>query len=244
MKPKVFTLFWCGVVVLLSSTLSHVSAAPMGGSNRGLEHGIGTADPKQWSLGVYSVDRERNVDGGGFDNFKTRKTLGYVGYDWSLFGWSRWFTTYACFGNSKTRIGRHYAETDAEYGVGMNFNFIDQTINDPTLFEDRLRLRGGWQLTRSDTDDPDTGEWEEMFVHLTLSLVNDIEGSKLFLPNSIAVYGGPIYSWIGNSSSFSNEGMFGYTAGLEVYYTESISFDVGIEAMDYTDATVGIHLRF
>jgi hypothetical protein len=244
MKVKAFTLSCCSAAVLLSGIVSHVFAAPMGGSNRGLEHGVGSMNPKKWSVGVYTVDRERDVDSPYFANVKSRKTMAYLGYDWSLYGYTRWITTYACFGNSKTRIGRHYAETDPEYGVGLNFNLLDQEINDPTLFENRLRLRGGCQFTRTGTDEPETGDWDEIFLHATLGLVNDIEGNKLYLPNSIAVYGGPIFSWLGNSSSFSNEGMFGYTLGLEVYYTESISLDVGLEVMDYSDLTAGVHIRF
>ncbi len=246
MKPKAYTLFCCGAAVLISGIFSQISAVPMGGSNRGLEHGVGTMDPKKWSLGVYATSRERDINGQGFFNIKQRKTLAYLGYDWSLYGWSRWFTTYLCVGSSETRVGRQFSDSDSEYGVGINLNLLDQEINDPTLFEDRLRLRGGCQLTRSSVNGPQhrVGDWDEIFGHLTLSIVNDLEGSKLYLPNSIALYGGPIYSWIGNSSSFSNEGMFGYTAGMEIYYTESISLDVGIEAMDYTDITAGLHIRF
>ena len=254
MKAITSSLVCCVATLVSLGSATHVSAVPMGGSNMELEHAIGTADAKKWSCGVYTVDRQRNIDmDGDTQTMESKKTMGYLGYSFSLYGWPRWFDTYVCAGTDKSRIGvnryfggnNDYGDDRFEGGVGMNFHLIDQEIADPTLFEDKLRLRGGWQLTRSSSNSGDTDtSWDELFLHLTLSVVNDLDSNKLYLPNSIALYFGPIMSILFNTDGIERESAFGYTAGVEIYYTEDISLDVAIEDMDHTDVTAGVHLRF
>lgn len=240
MKKRAF-LTSVVILFLLAGNLSPLLAVPIGSSNAGREYLLAAEPLGKWSCGVYSKARKRDVTTGGLSlPMKSRKTMGYVGYDFK-----RWFTTYATAGSSETMIGGSgYADGESEYGVGMLFNILDHEILDPTLFEDKIRINAGWQYTSSGTKYAGaTRKWHELFASLTVSLVNDVEGSKFYLPNSIAIFAGPIYSDI-QSSSIDEKDAFGLITGLEVFYSEKISIDWAIERFESSAYTVGINIRF
>ena len=68
-------------------------------------------------------------------------------------------------------------------------------------------------------------------------------GNKFFNPNSIAIYGGPMFSYI-QSDDIEADKEFGFMAGVEVFVSESISLDAGIRQFDGTGFEGGIHIRF
>ena len=141
---------------------------------------------------------------------------------------------------------RYWGEGDAEfeYGAGLRLNILDHEIPDPTLFENRLRITAGAQYTWTQADqDLYPWKWEELVADLTVSIVNDIEGNALYLPNSIALYVGPVLSII-RSDTIKADDKFGYSAGVEVYFTECVSFDLGIQKLDDTGYVGGLHIRF
>lgn len=231
----------CLAVFVLAGNFTCLLAVPIGNSNEGREYLVAAQDVSKWSCGVYSRTQKRDVTSNRQQfSMELREVMAHVGYDFK-----RWFTTYAVAGQSQAEIGGGgYADAETELGVGMHFNILDLEILDPTLFEDKIRVNAGWQYSMSET------EWagrqtnlRELSASLMLSIVNDIEGNKLFLPNSIAIFAGPIYSDI-QSSSINEKNKLGFAAGMEVFLSEKISLKCAIERFDATAYSTGINVRF
>jgi hypothetical protein len=80
---------------------------------------------------------------------------------------------------------------------------------------------------------------------LTASLVNHVAGSKLFLPESIAIFAGPAYSETMNDDiDDSPDEQIGFTGGLEVYQTKRVSYYARLDDFDKTGYAVGVNVRF
>jgi len=232
----------CLAVFVLAGNFTCLLAVPIGNSDEGREYLIASQDVSKWSCGVYSRAQNRDVTSNRRQlSMRLRKVIAHVGYDFE-----RWFTTYAVAGQSQagTSGGGGYADAGTELGMGMRFNILDLEILDPTLFEDKIRVNAGWQYSMSDT------EWEgrqtnlhELSASLMLSIVNDIEGNKLFCPNSIALFAGPIYSDI-HSSSINEKNKLGFAVGMEVFLSEKISLECAIEKFDADAYSAGINVHF
>lgn len=240
-KKSIFCV--CLIVSLLAGDFTAVFAVPLGSSNMGREYLVGAGSPYKWSFGAYVETRERDVAIDRLSSLmsmKSSKIMGYVGYDFLS-----WFTTYFTAGQHRARIGSSgYADGELECGMGMHFNLLDQEILDPTLFEDKIRINADWQYTTSKTEyGSEVKKWRELFLALTISIVNDIEGNKLYLPNSVAVFWGPLYSDI-QGGSINEKDKIGFTAGLEVFFTEKISLNLAIESFDEVTHIGGINVRF
>jgi len=233
----------CVAVLVLEGTCSLVPALPVAGSNTGREYLMGVSDLGNWSCGIYSRMLERDIDFLGIDslmNMKSKSIIGYVGYDLV-----RWLTTYVLAGQNESEFGNTgYGDGELEYGIGMYFNLLDHDILDPTLFEDKIRINAGCQYSESKTESVGSNvEWSEVCASLTLSIVNDLDGSKRYVPNSIALFAGPVYSDI-DSSTINERDVFGYTAGIQVFYTEKVSFDIGVENFENDTYVSGVNVRF
>jgi len=173
---------------------------------------------------------------------KSSRYAAYVGYDMV-----RWLTTYAVFGQSKTRLDDfEYGSSKALYGLGIRFNLLEQEILDPTLFEDTIRVHGSVQYVATGGEFlREEMNWRELDAALILSIVNEVEGNKDYLPFAIAVFVGPLYSNITSNDDLQEEGdTLGIIGGLEVFYTQRVSFDVGVESFDATGYFGGINVRF
>ena len=228
-------------VLVLEGTCLLIPALPIAGSNTGREYLMGVSDLGNWSCGIYSRMLDRDIDIRGIDSLmKSKSIIGYVGYDFV-----RWFTTYVLAGQNESEFGNMgYGDDEFEYGFGMYFNLLDQDILDPTLFEDKIRINAGWQYSESKTESGGSDvEWSEICASLTLSIVNDLDGNKRYVPNSIALFAGPVYSDI-DSSIINEKDVFGYTAGIQVFYTEKVSFDIGVEKFESDTYVGGVNVRF
>jgi len=108
-----------------------------------------------------------------------------------------------------------------------------------------IRLNFGLQYTRSQVewDLGTVAKWDELYSSLTFSIVNDLEGNIIMRPNSIALYFGAVYSDIA-SSSFKGSGQAGFTVGLQVFMTEKTSLQLGMENLEKSGYTAGVHFRF
>lgn len=230
------------VVFLVAGKFSPLFAVPIGDSNLGRKYLVTAEDLGNWCCGLYSSSRDRDVQSGGKTlPMKSHTMAGYVGYSYKP-----WFITYVVIGNSKTKIGfSGHPNSESEYGFGMLFNILDHDILDPTLFEDRIRINAGWQYSASKTQwgAGNKTKWRELSASLTVSIVNDIVGDKRYYPMSIALFAGPIYSDI-MSSSIDEKEKFGFTAGLEVFYTQRVSFYCGIENFGDDAFMGGVNVRF
>lgn len=239
MKERIFII--SVVVLLVAGSFSTLLAVPIGSSNLGREYYTGVSDLDQWSCGFYYNLRDRHIRAAGQQYLmKSRKLAGYVGYDFKP-----WFTTYGMLGSNETEIEPTVTSgASSEYGFGMIFNLLDQEILAPTLFEDRIRVNAALQYTKTKAVWVGRStKWRELFASLIISIVNDLDGNRLYLPISISLFGGPIYSNM-TSSSFNESDSLGFTAGLEVFFTDKVSFYVGTERFDSDAFMTGVNVRF
>jgi opacity protein-like surface antigen len=194
------------------------------------------------SAGVYGGTCERDVKykGGVVMPLETQKAVLYLGVDIMP-----WATLFVGGGTANHEFGGVAAD-DSSFVVeaGLLIGVIDHEILDPTLFEDRLRVNVGASGSYTDADRfGDTLWWQELTAFATVSIVNDTTGNTFFNPNSIALYMGPYFSYI-QSSDIEAEETLGIMAGVEVFVSESISFDIGIRDLDSTAIEGGLHIRF
>jgi hypothetical protein len=250
-KPKATYLFI--VLDMIAMCASTVNAGPITGSNENYDYLLGGTDFSKFCMGVYMRERTYRV---GWDPSLTqyamdmKKTSGYIGYD--VF---RWATLYLIAGNTDTRLSanhriygnsQQYNGAEKETGYGLQINLIDHDIADPSLEEDRIRVNIGAEYTRSKTDHPYSGSsvrWEEVYTSLTVSLINQIHGTKLYWPNAIAIYGGPIWGHI-VSTSIDHSGEAGVTFGATIMYSENVTFDLGFESLEKEHFIAGVNVRF
>lgn len=240
MKKIILTVI---VVLLATGSLTCILAGPIPTSNMGKEYVISVPDLRLWSFGLFQSSAERKTESLYPGEFEYSRTMVYVGYD----AWQR-ITTYVTAGPGKTKIGKTSPTDDSQphFGVGLHFNLIDKDILDPTLIEDRIRVVAGMEYTKA------TAEWnnndirfDEFSASLLASLVNDLGGEKYFWPNSIALFGGLLYSDIMSDSKYvSPSETVGFTGGLEIFYTESISLFVAAENLENSGYTAGVNVRF
>lgn len=228
----------------LLGVVSSSPAVPVGQSNWSREYMISGRSMQRLSGGIFGEGRERDVDVDGIPRVMERsRIMGYVGVD--LFSW---ISLFVMGGTSEVQFGTLTEANDGEfdYGIGVHMNIMDYLILDPTLMEDRLRINATISYSRSKTEWVVTNreyEWNEIFASLIFSIVNDVEGDKRFLPYSIAVFAGPIFSDLIGDIDVDNK--TGFTAGLDIFYTESLSISGGIESFgDGNGFVAGLHSRF
>jgi len=234
----------CVVTFVLMGSFSSIIAGPVPSSNLGREYFISDSDLRLWSFGVYQSSSERDLRLMGVA--KLERTMGYVGYDFVP-----WMTTYVTAGLGKTSgtgAGMQATGNQFNYGLGFHFNIIDKEILDPTLYEDRVRLTAGLQYIAAKVKyhSRDT-KFDELSSSLIVTLINDLEGSKNYVPFSLAIFGGLIYSDLLPDSdipSLQENAAIGFTGGFEVFYTESVSIYIALENIDHSGYTAGLNVRF
>ncbi len=215
-----------------ASSIGHISA--------GRKYYFAARDLQPWSAGVYVKSGKRDIRQGSIDT--TRFAL-YAGYDYFP-----WVTTFAKVGSNNTSIDTVVPTTDDEFnmelGFGQRFNIFHHEILDPDLFENRILVNAAWEFSttqaRRGNRDQD---FRELQASVTLSLVNDVVGSKLYLPHSIGLFAGPTFSLI-DTSGASTRNDFGVIAGLEVFLTKRVSFHASMEQIGSgsSSALFGMHL--
>lgn len=241
-------------ILLLASGLSVVSAAPITGSNDNYDYLLGGEDLGKFSAGFYARDRSYtvNADPNGTQyKMQMQKMTAYVGYDVR-----RWMTVYGKAGGTDTKFDtggyypygffQGYNGTKPEYGFGVLLNLIDFDMADPTLMEDRLRITASAEYTMGGTEWAYASRninWNEIYAALTFSLVNQIEGNKLYWPMAISLYAGPVFAQV-ISSSFDSNGSAGFNLGFEVMLTDKLTIDLGIEQIEAADMVLGFNLKF
>lgn len=233
-------------LLTLTGSFAPVLAVPIGTMNHSAVFRYPAADLDRWCAGIYARSRERNITHNrviGLEAIKTSKTQIYVGYDFNY-----WFTTYilAAGGEVSSTIS---AGSAFDIGWGFRFQLLDHELRDPWLAEDRIRITAAIQQTYSGAELRGQDEqWMETYANLILSIVNDIDGNKLFLPDAISFFAGPIFSDI-ESRGFSSRDvdeyrMFGFTAGIEIFLSDRVSLEIEAENLGFSTVSYGIHVQF
>lgn len=215
-------------------------------SNEGRDYVNGARSLANWSIGANYETAEKDLV---FDTFGTRavkstKAMAYIGYD-AL----PWMTPYLTMGQSQTKIGFAQSQDgQLDYGLGLLLNMLDYEVADSFLLEDRVRVNGSVEYTRTSmavgNDDMDLDAFD---ASLTIGLVNDLVGATQFIPESITLFGGPVYStWMGPDikGAQSSRDDFGFTIGLEMFYTRSVSMNIRANFLEHSGASAGINVHF
>jgi len=216
-------------------------------SNEGRDYVNGARSMANWSVGAYYETAKKDLK---FDTLGTRtvssdRAMAYVGYD--AFAW---LSPYLTAGQSHSKVANSFGNKDSQfdYGLGAQLNMFDYEIPDSFLMEDHIRLNSALEYTRTTMavgrDDVGVGQFE---ASLTVSVVNDVVGATEFIPESIAFFAGPMYStWMGSEIKGSQKSRddVGFTLGLEVFYTRSVSLNARINLMEHPGASAGLNVHF
>jgi len=225
--------------VVLGAVQTTVQAMPVGTSPASKDYVVTAEDLHNWSGGFYLRGWERAIDEDGWSrwsgNMKMQQAMAFVGYDVAP-----WVTTYVTAGQTTLDAGNvNIADEDGVYGVGLRLNLLDHDILSPTLMEDRVLITSSWQYSMSK-------EFDEFFANLLLHVVNDLERDKFFVPYSIALYGGPVYSQISmDDYDYEVEDLFGMLFGVETHLDDNVGLHGGVEYFGEEIAfDAGLTLRF
>lgn len=260
MKKKIFVAITC--MSLCASTYV-AQATPRGYSTEGIDYTLKPDSLNNWSFGIYTMNAEQRVTitdsriyaapGAPRSPFQADmlydRTMLYVGYDLPSF-----FTIYAGLGQNtaewKTYKSYEFAaNSDSSgkyaYNLGLLFNIFNHDFHEPMLLEDELLINGSCEIFFSKAEMfGQTLDWQQMNASLTASLVNDISGNKKFLPERMAIFLGPIFSTF-QTGGLKEEQSFGFTAGLDLQYNPSMSFDFGVQKFDLDMGyRLGFNVRF
>jgi len=241
-KPTFVSLAVFAVAFIVAALSSH--AMPISSSNMGIEYLVRGKDLSKLSLGLYGLQGEREITwnaSGVTQTLESSKVLGYVGYDLL-----HWVTVYAVGGSTESKFGNaDAADAETEYGIGFRANILNHFIREPMLMEDVLRVNLSCQYTRSEADVGGADlDWEEISVAATVGIVNHSDNDKLFAPESISLYVGPLYSTF-ESDDFEAEDEIGAVAGMEIFFMmDTIILDLKVQHFEETSVGGGINFRF
>jgi hypothetical protein len=228
------------VFALIAVCLTSAHAIPTGKSNESGDYLSGTGLSDRLSAGVYTGSIEREVkDLDTLTVLESKHSMIYLGLDLT-----RWLTLFVSGGMADHQVDLLESDSSQKVEAGVLLNLIDHDILDSSFFEDKLRLNAGasWGHTEAEWLGREVS-WQEGTAFITLSIVNDTTGNKIFNPNSVSVYVGPLYNYI-KSDDIELEDNFGFMAGIEVFMTDHITLDLGLRHMDAMTYEGGVHIRF
>ena len=243
MRPMKKLLILGLALLLAGGSFCNARAAARSSSNRGRDYVVGNTPMERWSCGIYAEEWTRDVMLRRYfpEALEYSKIMAYAGYDLLP-----WLMTYAAVGNGGASIGQDSSDDKVVYGLGLQINLMDHEVPYPGLMEDRLRINAAAEYLWAGTDW--LGEeikWGEFSSSLTVSIVNDLSGNVLFIPDTIAVYCGPIYSSVsGDEISGDGRAGFGIAGGLEIFYSKRVSMHVQYNKLDHAGYSTGLNVRF
>lgn len=222
-----------------------VIAAPRGGSNLDREFILGSSDKDNWSCGITYSTRERQVEILDVED-KLDSTIfaAYVGY-----AITPWATLYGIAGEFISEFDADFGSSEDKnflYGASLQLDLFSHEVQDPMLMENKIRVNATLGYLASEVEAfGEEQDFQEFQASLTASIVNDVVGSKLFLPESIAVFAGPVYSsTLSDDVDDSPDDNFGMTVGFEIFHTKRVSYYASIEDFDEVGYSAGLNVRF
>jgi len=243
MKKSILSL----IVVVMSA--GSLMAGPRTSSNAGLNYLSTAGEAGRWSVGTYYDVYNRNVtvkDTGFKTTLKDSRAMAYAGYDLNS-----WITAHLDAGSGKATLGGDdNGGREMQYGLGMNMRLLDHEVADTTLMEDRFTLNADWDLSYSKTENAagDDIKWGVFNASLTAGIVNDIAGYNTFYtPDAIEIFAGPVFSSVIGSDLESSGGgsdQVGLCAGVEIFYTTSVSLNIRYTHINDNDICGGLNVRF
>jgi len=236
---RIFLVGAFSLAMIPFATQTHAAAR----SNVGMDYLFRNPTLGRLTAGVYAGRIEREISQNGLDNKMTStRGYGYLGIDAA-----RWVNIYGVLGMNEAELDNTpKADSEILFGIGASFNLLNHFVREPTPMEDAIRINADMRLISTKTDFPfpqDSVTWQEFTTAIRISLVNFPTGDKRYRPEAIALYGGPIFSYI-QSSDIEAKQEFGATGGLEIFFYDSLSFDVNMEYYDSLSVFGGLNFRF
>lgn len=245
-----------GLVVFGFIGLSNILAATLPGSIGDDFLAVGNAD--RFSVGINYENIRRYVDPDVGENFRLDATSVslFLGYDVI-----NWLTVFGTLGQSENNSDFVLGQSDDrqfKWSVGVNANLYKWYIKEPKgMAGDRVTVRAFAEFASYEAD---TGignmDWNDMFIALPIAYErferNDRieDDSDLF---RISIYAGPVLSFVNGSldtgagdTDFDADNTFGAIAGIDVYFTRSISIGGQAVFFDVTndDISARASLRY
>ncbi len=224
--------------------LSGAQAAPRGGSNQSRDFLAGSSEYDGWSCGLFFLSRDKAVEVENFlGDLDDQKFAAYVGHTLSS-----WITVYGIAGTQRSTFSQGFAASGDQkflYGAAANFDLFSSEIQDPVIMENQIRVNADLAYYKSMfTAFGEEFDVDQFDASLTASLLNDLDGVALYMPESIAIFAGPVYSQLTGDVNDDPDNAVGYTAGLEVFQTKRVSYYVRVEDMKNTGYGAGVNVRF
>lgn len=239
-------IFAVAVAACFAAVGMRVSAEPRGGSNLDRDFIAGSSDKPGWSCGLTVNSRERNVEVLGVDStLDSTLVAAYIGYTITP-----WATLYALAGQFSGELDGGFSSNDDDrrflYGATLSFDIFSHEIQDPMLMENKIRVNSSLSYLASEIEVFNQElDFQEFQASLTASIVNDVVGNKLYLPESIAIFAGPIYSSLLDDDLNDNpDENVGLSAGLEVFHTKRISYYMRVDDFAKAGYAAGLNVRF
>ena len=239
---KTIILTACIAGVALAATIAPIQAMPLSNSNEGIDYAFKAKELSWWHMGVYGGKTSRKItyDNGLEELFDTSLVDFYLGANFM-----GWLNLYGIIGSRTAQFGEfEKGDRESEYGAAIQVNLLDQEVMEPTMMIDVYRLTADLKYTAcSTTRLSQDVDWNEVTAALYFSIVNETTGNKYFSPESITLYGGPIYSTI-DGDTFKESTSTGLMAGGQIFITDRVALDLQGQFFTETSVLGGIHIQF
>ncbi len=233
-----------GATLLFAFTINS-QAAPRSATQISEYYLVPERDLAGWSAGIFVRERERDIrfeDSALSLSLEETRTAAYVGYQLI-----NWITAYIYGGANDTKPAESRMSGSGGgtvFGASIEFNLLSHMLKDPELDEDRIRIHSTVSYTRAEAEAGLlSGNFSEVEADITLSLVNEIEGNKRFLPQAIALYAGGLVSSLQGDLDETGDSS-GFKGGVDILFTRHITLSAGVENLDNTGVTGSLNVAF
>jgi hypothetical protein len=228
---------------LVFASLQTAHADPTGSAFKSDDYMGATHDRPQWSVGVYQGVQKRDLSSGfGSGIFEMRRMQVRAGYNVMP-----WLTLFAGVGQAEMLPSGapSHLDSDSEYHYGFHVRLIEHEFEDVKMRENYLRIDLSYTVRESDGDD---FSWEEDIAAATFSFINEIERDQIYVPHSIGLYVGPLWSTVdatvGSRLAFSEVDDLGLVGGLDIYFNPHFSFQWELQMFEENSTQIGLRFRF
>ena len=243
-----------GLIVFVIVGLSHTQAATLPGGTGDDFMAVGSAD--KFSVGVNYENIKRYVEPDQGEDFRldASSVSLFLGYD--VIDWLTVFATVGQSENSSDFILGQADSRQVKWSVGANANLYKWYIREPKVATgDRVTIRAFAEFARYEAD---TGagnmDWNDILIVIPIAYERFERNSRIDNDSELfrlSIYAGPALSFVNGSldtgvgdTDFSAKQEFGVVAGIDLYFTRSISIGGQAWMFDVTEDDISARASF